>query len=272
MVVFPNAKINIGLYITGKRPDGYHDLLSFFYPLMIHDALEIVPGHEVLDDIRFNSSGLAVSGKPDDNLCARAYRMLKADHPHLPAIDAHLLKKIPMGAGLGGGSADGSFMLMMLNRYFQLNIPESALFEYALRLGSDCPFFILNKPAIVRGRGETLIPFHIDLSGYRILVVNPGIHVPTGWAFSQVKPRKKNPPLEDWLKMPVISWKKHIENDFFEPVAAKYPEIRSLHDAMYGMGAVFASMSGSGSTVFGLFPKEQNPTVPFPPGYFQKWI
>jgi len=272
MVVFPNAKINIGLYITGKRPDGYHDLLSLFYPLPIHDALEIVPGNAEMHQIRFSSSGLPVSGKTDDNLCVRAYRILQNDYPHLPSVDAHLLKKIPMGAGMGGGSADGSFMLMLLNRYFQLNIPEEALFEYALRLGSDCPFFILNKPAIARGRGEKLKLVHIDLSAYRILVVNPGIHVPTGWAFSQIKPREEVPPLEEWLQLPVPEWKNHIENDFFGPVAAAYPDIRALYDTIYASGAAFASMSGSGSTVFGLFPKEMNPTLHIPPGYFHKWF
>lgn len=271
MVSFPNAKINIGLYITGKRPDGYHDLQSVFFPVQIHDAIEVVHAKEVFpDNILLSTSGSKVDAD-NNNLCYKAYQLLKHDHPQLPSVEMHLLKNIPMGAGLGGGSADGAFMLQLLNKVFNLGLGEKQLIEYALALGSDCPFFIYNKPCFVSGRGEKLERIPVDLSPYKILIVNPGIHVSTSWAFSQIKPDSGDNNLYRNIIQPVEKWHTTIGNDFETPVFTAFPAIRILKETLYEMGAIYASMSGSGSTVFGIFEKNKQPDLSFPDEYFHMW-
>ena len=185
MIVFPNCKINLGLHILGKREDGFHNLETVFYPLLFRDALELIPATNNTTEIEFTGSGLAVDGNVSDNLCVKAYYLLKKNFPQLPLVKIHLHKAIPMGAGLGGGSADAAFMLKLLNEKFNLNISTPQLLNYALELGSDCPFFIINKPCIATGRGEILEEIEVDLSAYKIVLINPGIHINTGWAFSQ---------------------------------------------------------------------------------------
>lgn len=266
MVLFPNAKINIGLHVLGKRPDGYHDLASLFYPVPLCDALEII---ETGEEDQLVCSGLPIQGDQSNNLAWKAIELIRRDHPQLPKLKAHLHKHIPMGAGLGGGSADGAFMLKLLNQKFSLGLSEEKLREYALLLGSDCPFFISNRPSYVTGRGETMTPANIDLSGYRIFLVNPGIHVPTGWAFGQVKPGGSQDELAQQLKRPVHEWKGLVINDFEKPVAAAYPAIGELTDKLYALGAIYASMTGSGSTVFGIFEKNAAIDAKFPENYFQ---
>ena len=273
MVVFPNAKINIGLYVTQKRPDGYHELQSVFYPLQrLHDALEIIPdpSGQVLDS-HIQVTGVDMDSDSSQNLCVKAVALIRREFPHLPAIRMHLHKQIPLGAGMGGGSSDGAFTIRLLNNRFSLGLSENRMKELALQLGSDCPFFIVNHASLVTGRGEHIEPIELDLSGYEILVLNPGIHVSTAWAFGQLRLENRTVKLREWIQQPVNEWRHGISNDFEEPVMAAYPQIAVLKTTLYEAGALYASMSGSGSTIFGLFPKGQRPDIKIPPGYFQKW-
>lgn len=253
MVSFPNCKINLGLRVTRKRADGYHDLETVFYPVMLKDALEIIRGTG--EGVAFSSSGLPISGHSEDNLCVKAWTLLKNDFPTLPPIAMHLHKAIPMGAGLGGGSSDGAFALKMLNKLFQLNISQARLEQYALQLGSDCPFFIRNKPCLATGRGEMMQEIEIDLSAYRIALVNPSIHVSTADAFRGVVPTQPIVPLSEIITKDPSSWKELLHNDFEPSVFSKFPQIAAIKTRLYEHGAVYTSMTGSGSTVYGLFPK-----------------
>lgn len=255
MLCFPNCKINLGLHILGKREDGFHNLETVFYPLQIRDALEIISAPESAA-VTFSQSGLTVQGSDADNICVKAYQLLQKDFPQVTGIKMHLHKAIPMGAGLGGGSADGAFTLQLLNTKFSLDLSQQQLVDYALQLGSDCPFFIINKPCYATGRGENLEPLQTDLSGYKIAVINPGIHVNTGWAFQQLRTNPSTANRQDLkaaVQQPISSWKALLQNDFEAPVFTAHPEIKFIKDALYQMGARYASMSGSGSTVFGIF-------------------
>ena len=277
MVVFPNAKINLGLNIIRKRADGYHDLETVFYPIFIKDALEIIQhntdcsisaieSHEL--QIEFSSTGLSIEGNQQSNLCVKAYQLLKKDFPSLPAIKMHLHKHIPMGAGLGGGSADGAFTLKLLNEKFNLHLSQQQLINYALQLGSDCPFFIINQPCFATARGERMEKINIDLSAYKFVIINPGIHISTAFAFSQIKPQQPNISIKEIIQQPVAAWKDVLKNDFEEPVLTNYPVIKEIKDKLYQAGAIYASMSGSGSTLFGIFEKSVFPIIDFPSDYF----
>lgn len=271
MLSFPNCKINLGLNITGKRPDGYHNLQSVFLPVPLQDALEIIATPHAAEPVTFTCTGLPVEGDAATNLCVKAYHLLKVDFPQLPYIAMHLHKAIPMGAGLGGGSADGAFTLVMLNKKFRLGISQQQLLQYALQLGSDCPFFIINQPCIGTGRGEDLAPVTLPLTGYTIVLVNPGIHVNTGWAFKQITPALPAQSLQSVIKQPVQNWKDVLINDFEQPVTNAYPELQTIKQQLYNLGAAYAAMSGSGSTFYGLF--AQPPVIPgnlFPKHYFVK--
>jgi 4-diphosphocytidyl-2-C-methyl-D-erythritol kinase len=272
MVCFPNAKINLGLHIVGKRPDGFHNLHTVFYPIQIKDILEVIPVQNEQQQIQFSQSGIPVDGNEANNLCVKAYQLIKKLKPAVPAIQMHLHKNIPMGAGLGGGSADGAFALKQLNQQFDLNIPQSELLEMALQLGSDCPFFIYNQPCLATGRGEILTPISLDLSAYSIFIVNPGIHVNTGWAFSQITYKSPAISLSEAINLPIAEWKKNIENDFETAVFKTYPAIEQIKNKLYEAGAIYASMSGSGSTVFGIFNAQKQLSDFFPTSYFCKWV
>jgi 4-diphosphocytidyl-2-C-methyl-D-erythritol kinase len=272
LVLFPNCKINLGLYILRKREDGFHDLQTVFYPIPFRDALEVIQHPSPVTDLEYSGSGLMVDGNPSDNICVKAYHLLKNDFPQLPAVKMHLHKEIPMGAGLGGGSADGAFTLLLLNKKFDLGIPEHHMLRYALELGSDCPFFIKNTPCFATGRGELLEDLEIDLSAYRFVLVNPRIHINTGWAFSQIRPSAERPSLKEIVRLPVMQWKDLLTNDFEEPVFRQHAEIKNIKEALYQQGAVYAAMTGTGSTVFGIFPKEAKPAFSFPAHYFQKTL
>ncbi|MBC9933542.1 4-(cytidine 5'-diphospho)-2-C-methyl-D-erythritol kinase [Chitinophaga qingshengii] len=253
MIVFPNCKINLGLYITGKRADGFHDLETVFYPLPVTDALEVIaPG-----TLQFTGSGIPVPGDAADNLCLKAFQLLQQDFPQLQPVNIHLHKHIPIGAGLGGGSADAAFMLQLLNTKFQLELSQEQLINYAARLGSDCPFFIVNKPCYATGRGEIMEPVSLDLSGYSFLLVHPGIHVNTGWAFRQITPQAPVRALKETIQLPVSEWKEVISNDFEAPVFAAHPVLAAIKEMMYEGGAIYATMSGSGSAVVGIFPENK---------------
>lgn len=275
MIVFPNSKINLGLRILRKREDGYHDLETFFYPVAIKDALEITQQglHEHSSSFPFTQSGAPIKGQPTSNLCVRAYKLLKRDFPHLPRIKMHLHKTIPSGAGLGGGSADAAFTLVLLNQMFHLGIPQEKLLDYAAMLGSDCPFFIINKPCYATGRGEILEEVPLDLSAFKIVVVNPGIHVDTGLAFLNITPTQPAQSVKEIITtVPFERWKDVLVNDFEKAIFPHHPEIADLKDAFYSKGAVYASMSGSGSTVYGIFPAEQVPSFEFPENYFVRIV
>lgn len=249
MILFPTAKINLGLQVTKKRADGFHNIATVFYPIASSDVLEVISA----ENYSFTSSGLTIDATPDQNLCYKAYALLKESFD-LPPVSIHLHKIIPMGAGLGGGSADGAFMLVLLNKLFQLGLPDLKLMELALRLGSDCPFFIRNTTAYATGRGELLEDLEIpDLAGKKIFLVNSGLHINTGWAFSQIIPRLPSEDLRYILSGPVISWKNNLKNDFEPAVFRAYPELQQLKDNFYKAGALYASMTGTGSTFFGIF-------------------
>lgn len=270
MVSFPNAKINIGLRVVGKRPDGYHNIETAFYPVAWNDALEIIPAGSGYT--QFNQSGMAVPGDEKDNLCLRAYQLLKNDFPSMPAVNIHLYKAIPVGAGLGGGSADASSMLKLLNSYFKLGIPEGRLIAYALDLGSDCPFFIKNTPCLATGRGEILSPVNLDLSAYKILLIYPGVHINTGWAFANIRIQSESASLAEYLTLPVREWQEHLNNDFEQPVFQEYPTLKKIKETLQVKGALYASLSGSGSAVYGIFEKNAEPSLDFPVHYLWKWV
>lgn len=272
MVLFPNCKINLGLHILRKRSDGFHDLETVFYPIPLQDAVEVIQHPHPITDVEFSASGLKVDGNVSDNICVKAYHLLKKDFPQLPAVKMHLHKTIPMGAGLGGGSADGAFTLLLLNKKFNLGLGEAALIDYALQLGSDCPFFIRNAPCYATGRGEVMENIALDLSAYNFVLVNPQIHINTGWAFSQIRPSAERPSLKETVQKPVEEWKALLTNDFEDAVFAKHPAIKECKDVLYAAGAVYASMTGSGSTVFGLFAKDAEPVFGFPADYFVKTL
>lgn len=264
MVCFPNCKINIGLFVTNKRADGYHDLETVFYPAgtkggacdtVLNDVLEVTPATG--KDATLHLSGLGVDGNPANNLVWKAYQLLKEKYPEAIApVDIYLHKAIPLGAGLGGGSADGAFMLELLNDYFNLGIEKGKLAALALQLGSDCPFFVHNTPQFAKGRGELMEPVTLDLSRFRIEVRCPGIHVSTRDAFSEIVPRPAPYDLRGISSLPVKEWKHHISNDFEQTVFKKHPELSTLKQSMYGRGAIYASMTGTGSAVYGIFEKD----------------
>lgn len=272
MISFPNCKINLGLHILGKREDGFHSLETVFYPVALKDALELIPAINSTTGIEFTCTGLAVDGNTSDNLCVKAYHLLQKDFPQLPAVKIHLHKAIPMGAGLGGGSADASFMLKLLNERFHLNLSTDQLISYALQLGSDCPFFIINKPCYATSRGELLQEIKVDVTAYKIVLINPGIHINTGWAFSNIKPAIPQKSIQEIIHQPVDTWKAELKNDFEEPVFTAHPQVKAIKESLYNEGAVYASMSGSGSTVFGIFEREATPTLPENSIYFIKII
>ncbi len=272
MIVFPNCKINLGLQVIRKRSDGYHDLETIFYPLPLSDSLEVIESksHGKSFSIPFSSSGLEIKGDSSTNLCVKAYRLLKKDFPDLPHVQIHLHKVIPSGAGLGGGSADGAFTLKLLNEKFQLGLSTKELLSYAAHLGSDCPVFILNKPCHGTGRGEICEEIDLDLSQYKFVIVNPGIHIDTGRAFLDIRPAEPERPLKEVIKEPVEKWKDVLFNDFEKVLFKKHWEVVDIKDELYKDGAIYASMSGSGSTVYGIFRKDKKLNINFPKHYFVK--
>lgn len=271
MILFPNCKINIGLHITEKRSDGFHNLETIFFPVPLTDALEVITNTEHTHDaVIFSSSGIPVPGEVSNNLCVKAWHLLKADFSELPAVRMHLHKNIPMGAGLGGGSSDGAHTLLLLNKKYNLQLSQQQLIHYALQLGSDCPFFIINAPCFAQGRGELMNPIPLNLQGYHLQLVNPGLHVNTGWAFSQITPAAAPAPLPALVELPVSEWKHLVSNDFEAPVCRQYPALETIKQRMYANGAQYAAMSGSGSTMFALYKPGHSITPAFPE--YHEWI
>lgn len=249
MINFPNAKINLGLRITEKRADGYHNIESCFYPIALEDVLEVIPSAK--DE--FIAYGADIPGDAKSNLILKAYELLKADFSISP-IQISLYKHIPMGAGMGGGSADGAFMLVLLNKLFKLKLSQQALQDYALQLGSDCPFFIANNPAYVTGRGEAINAIKVDLKGYHLGFIFPGIHIGTKEAYSTITPEKSKQSVKSIIEnRPIAEWKDHLINDFEKSVFSLHPSLKDKKEALYQLGAIYAAMSGSGSTLYGIF-------------------
>ncbi len=261
MVCFPNCKINLGLYVTNKRSDGYHDIETAFYPVMFQDVLEIVPATTAT----LHLSGITVAGNQADNLVWKAYQLLQGQFPgKVPAFDIYLNKTIPMGAGLGGGSADGAFMLQLVNRYCQLGLSNEAMAALALQLGSDCPFFIYNTPQFAKGRGEKMAPLPISLSAYSIQLICPAVHVSTRDAFSAIVPKPAPVGLSQLASIPVTEWRGLVSNDFEAPVFLKHPALADIKTQLYTQGAIYASMSGSGSALYGIFKKGERAVIDSP--------
>ena len=252
MITYPNAKINLGLNIVEKRPDGYHNLETVFYPINLQDALEVTD-LEGEGEYALKISGTPIEGELDNNLVVKAYRLLKKDFPNMGPINIHMYKHIPTGAGLGGGSADAAFMLKLLKEKFKLNLSTEKLEEYAAILGADCAFFIQNKPVFASGIGNIFEEINLSLKGYYLVLVKPDIFVSTKDAFANISPMKPNNSLKEIIRMPVETWRAMMKNDFEDSVFKKFPEIAAIKDKLYDMGAIYASMSGSGSSVFGIF-------------------
>ncbi len=256
MIVFPQAKINLGLNVVERRPDGYHNLETVFYPVPIEDALEVTP----MDD-RFPSTtgcdlkvtNMAIEGDEARNLVVRAYHLLKAEFPSLVRVHINLFKAIPTQAGMGGGSSDGAAMLTLLNDMCRLGLSQQQLIDRAARLGADCPFFVMGRPAYAEGIGERLNPIDLDLKGWHLAVVRPDIPVPTKEAFTLIRPHRPQKNCLDIVRQPVDTWRDELVNDFEQSVFALHPEIGAVKQQLYDLGAVYAAMSGSGSAVFGLF-------------------
>ena len=256
MITFPVAKINLGLNVVERRADGYHNLETVFYPVPIKDALELTMMNTQFPsalDCDIKITNMQVEGDESRNLVVRAYELLKQDFPQMPRVHAHLYKGIPTQAGMGGGSSDCAYTIRLLNDMFTLGLTDAQMTDYAARLGADCAFFILSRPAYAEGIGERLQAIDLDLSNYYIAVVRPDIPVPTREAFSLIKPHKPAKNCRDVVMQPIETWRKELVNDFDQSVFALHPEIGTIKQRLYDLGAVYAAMSGSGSAVFGLF-------------------
>ena len=251
MVLFPNAKINLGLFITKKRVDGFHELETCFFPIPWSDILEITPALA----FKFSSSGLPISGEIHDNLCYKAFLAL-SENFKIPNVHIHLHKIIPMGAGMGGGSSDAAFTLMGLRDLFELPLTNQELLAYAQKLGSDCAFFLTNEAQFGTGKGDELTPIPTSLRGLYAIILYPNFGISTQKAYAGIEPSPAPGFLPDLLKSPMPTWKHRIKNDFEKALFVEYPLLAEIKQDMYDLGAVYAAMSGSGSTIFGLFNKE----------------
>jgi 4-diphosphocytidyl-2-C-methyl-D-erythritol kinase len=253
MTVFPNAKINIGLYITSKRPDGFHNIETIFYPIPLTDVLEIIPTDSATTE--FKSFGIEIPGNTEQNLCIKAYNALNNDF-NLPPVRILLHKSIPLGAGMGGGSSDGAFTLILLNKFFTLGLSQDQLMQYASLLGSDCAFFINNQPALGTEKGNVLQDIALNLKGLYLVIVKPDVHIGTAEAYAGVTPKTPEFSLINTSNLPLSEWKNTITNDFEDTIFQKHPEIKGIKETLYKNGALYASMTGSGAAVFGLFKQE----------------
>ncbi|HUH32942.1 MAG TPA: 4-(cytidine 5'-diphospho)-2-C-methyl-D-erythritol kinase [Daejeonella sp.] len=248
MIIFPNAKINLGLNVISRREDGYHNIETILYPIKIQDAVEIIEADEML----FTSSGIKIPGNPEANLCLKAWYLMSEDID-LPKVHIHLHKQIPVGAGLGGGSADGAFCIRLLNEKFDLSLTAEKMEDYSRRLGSDCAFFIKNQPVVARGKGDEFERIDLSLESYFVVLVMPSVHVNTAEAYQSIRPKVSGSVLEDLAGLSVERWKDVLVNDFEFPVFKSHPLISEIKDELYRKGALYASMSGSGASVYGIF-------------------
>jgi 4-diphosphocytidyl-2-C-methyl-D-erythritol kinase len=264
MILFPPSKINLGLNVLSKREDGYHELVSCMYPIPLTDVLEILPA----DEFSFHQTGLSIAGSSDTNLCVKAFKLM-VDNFSIQPVYIHLRKEIPMGAGIGGGSADAAFVLKGINELYNLGCSIEKLEELAAELGSDCPFFIKNEAQLSEGRGEILSSCSVNLKGYYIKIVNPGIHISTKEAFAGIQFHEHKKSLKEIIESPVENWKDVLVNDFEKSIFPKYPVLEEIKKQLYSDGAVYASMSGSGSTIYGIFKDEPKLTFNSRNGYLE---
>ncbi len=268
MLTFPNAKLNLGLYVTAKRPDGYHALETVFLPLPWADVLEVLPAPKGQAAPSLTLTGRPIPGDVATNLCLKAYELLKTDFPQLPAVQMQLHKIVPIGAGLGGGSADAAFALRAIGEVFGLRLSTEQLESYARRLGADCAFFIKNQPCLALERGDVFEPISVDLRGTACVVVYPGLHISTAQAFVGIMPQAPRVPLRAALAQPLATWRDTIFNDFEKSLAPTYPVLADIKQQLYAAGAAYASLSGSGSAVYGLFPgAAEAPALAWPDEY-----
>ncbi len=251
MLTFPNAKINIGLNVINRRTDGYHNLETVFYPIKINDALEVIEAEE----LSFEASGIEIPGFANENLCLKAFELIRKDLS-IPNVKIHLHKNIPIGAGLGGGSADAGFFIELVNKKFGLGMSLKQMENYARALGADCAFFLHNTPIFATGKGDEFENIDLDLSAYYLVLVMPDTHVSTGEAYRGVKPEIPAKSLKELISLSVEEWKELIRNDFEESIFKNHSEIRGVKTALYDAGAVYAAMSGSGASVYGIFKNE----------------
>lgn len=251
MILYPPCKINLGLHILNKRKDGFHELDTCMFEIPLYDILEILPSQK----FEFSSSGMEIPGDFNTNLCVKAFKLIQENH-NIPNIKMHLHKQIPMGGGLGGGSSDGTYVLKMLNTIFQLNLSETILEQYAATLGSDCAFFVKSGSQIAKGRGEILTPINLKLTGYFIKIVNIGIHISTAEAYSGVEFQQHKNSISEIINRNIIDWKTILNNDFELSIFKNYPVLKKLKADLYQEGAIYASMSGSGSTMYAIFKDE----------------
>ena len=253
MLIFPNCKINLGLSVQEKRNDGFHNIETVLFPVKINDVLEIIKSPDGL--FSFEQSGIKIPGNPENNLVIKAYHLLRKEFL-LPYVHIHLHKNIPMGAGLGGGSADAAFAIRLLNNLFNLKLSVNKMEDIARQLGSDCAFFIQNKPVLASGKGDLFKQIDMDLSDYHIMIVKPNIHINTPEAYSWIKPANKEKPLIDIFNLPINRWKDNLCNDFEKEIFRRFHKIEFIKNKLYDLGAIYSAMSGSGAAVFGIFEKE----------------
>lgn len=275
MICFPNAKINFGLNVIEKRPDGYHNIETVFYPINLNDALEIVPyktNSKVKNDTKIIINNFGIDIQLEDvkkNLIYKAYEILDKDF-NLPAFNVFLHKNIPFGAGLGGGSSDAAFMLKILNKTLNLGLKESELCEYASNLGADCAFFIKNRPIFASQVGNVFQDIQLSLKGYFLVLVKPNIFISTKDAYENIKPLKREISVKERIKEPIENWKNLLENDFEKVVFKKFPKIKEIKEYLYKQGAIYASMTGSGSSVFGIFKESVSLKNDFKDSYYKE--
>jgi 4-diphosphocytidyl-2-C-methyl-D-erythritol kinase len=265
MIVFPNSKINLGLKVIHKRPDGFHNIETVFYPIDWCDSLEIIENKTTKSLFSFSQSGLTIDAPINENIIYKAWKLL-LENKKIPPISVHLHKNIPMGAGLGGGSADAAFFINALNLQFDLKLTPNKIVTIANKLGSDCAFFINNVPVIGKEKGNVFSEINVNLSAYYILIVYPAIHSNTKDAYEGLKIKKSTVSLKTIIvKNKIDTWKTSLINDFEETLFLKYPRLKKIKENLYSHGATYASMSGSGSSVYGIF--EKKPTIKFPKNY-----
>jgi 4-diphosphocytidyl-2-C-methyl-D-erythritol kinase len=271
LLSFPNAKLNLGLYVTAKRPDSYHALETVFLPLPWADVLEVLPAPKGQLASDLTLTGRPIPGEAATNLCLKAYELLKADFPDLPAVQMQLHKLVPIGAGLGGGSADAAFALRAISDVFGLKLTTGQLEDYARRLGADCAFFIQNTPRLAREKGDVFEPIDLNLTGTPCVVVYPGLHISTAQAFAGIVPQAPAQALREALAQPMSTWRTTVFNDFEKSLAPTYPVLADIKQQLYDAGATYASLSGSGSAVYGLFPELAEAPALVWPSEYQVW-
>lgn len=253
MIVFSNSKINLGLYILNKRTDGYHDISTVFYPIMWKDIIEILPDSRHQNQINITTYGISLNISIKENIIFKAYQLLIQRFHYLPSLNVYLYKQVPFGAGLGGGSANAAFFLKSCNTLLNLNLSKEELKSLAANLGADCAFFIENTPCLASGKGDILTPIDFNLSSYYIYVIYPNISISTKEAYQSIVPIQREVNYNSILQLPLTEWKYHLENDFEKAIFTKHPILQNIKQQLYEQGALYASMSGSGSALFGIF-------------------